>query len=163
VLNGEGSELPKSLTHGIKIEKDELNKLCGTVHTEPVNFDATKLTSETEAHKGKIFLIRWKDTIGLEAEADNEIHTAFFKGSQTVASTDCAAFDFVNDIDKRKATGSYLIDITKIDEGDLSIRIEQAFYPDKVLADFLRASDVKFKNIKKETTADSTSGGGNDG
>jgi hypothetical protein len=160
VLNGEGADLPKSLTHGIKIEKDDLNKLCGTVHTEPVNFDASKLTTETEEHKGKVFLVRWKDTIGLEGKANNEIYAAFFKGLQTVASTNCVVFDFINDIDKRSATGSYLMDITKIVEGDLSIRIEQTLYPDKVLADFLRENQVKFKRFKQEPTAGSSSGGG---
>jgi uncharacterized membrane protein YgcG len=160
VLNGEGADLPKSLTHGIKIEKDALNKLCGTVHTEPVNFDAAKLTTETDDHKGKVFLVRWKDTIGLESKADNEIYSAFFEGLQTVAATQCVVFDFINDIDKRSATGSYLMDITKIVNGDLSIRIDQKFYPDKVLADFMREKQVKFKKLKQERDRDGDGGGG---
>jgi hypothetical protein len=46
-INSRDETLPNSLIKGVKIGKDELNSICGRVHSEPEVFDESKPSCES--------------------------------------------------------------------------------------------------------------------
>jgi hypothetical protein len=151
-MNSSGDELPRSLTHGVFIDKAELNSICGKIHDPAIKFDANKLQTETNATMGKILDVVWKNESGLaiDKDADGKPYSATFVQLRNVMGTDCAVFDFIMGPADRPDNSEYLLPLNKVVDGDLTMKMEQRQFPDKLLEDWLEKHAPK-KAIKVES------------
>jgi hypothetical protein len=163
-INSRGETLPDSLTKGVKISKEELNKICGKVHESPEVFDESELRKAE--NKGRVMQVIWKDATGFEAAADGKTHTAKFQGIEQRMDKDCAIFEFIESLDDRKSDQPYFIPLDKIQAGDIKVTVEFLLDPNALFSEWLKEHGTQkrprpvVKQEGGETSKSSTRGGG---
>lgn len=127
------TDLPRSLTHGTRLDVDDYIACLLEKHEPKIIFTLDALLEEK--NKGRILQVKYKrvEIDEHSANADNAMYLATFKGQSTMLKMKWFSFEFC-ELPAGRSLDTYKFLVSDFAAGDVTCEVEQLQLPDVVEA-----------------------------